>query len=132
MLQHPPFPPLPLAPPDEPDNLLRWGSAVLQYVLEHDLTATLSDAAIEHAIAASTIAIAPRELQRAALDRIAAARWRLITTLDRRQRTAPVLPGSEPAGRQTPKAGPMAPLYPQPLANSPVGGHARPAPTIDF
>ena len=119
---------LPELPPQAPTETREaYGLRAFCFVLATDTTATVDDDALELASHVYRVAIANRELLPASIDRLAETDRTIRATLRRRTaaatQTAPT-PAQDGAGRDTPNAGPMAPLSPRTPALPPASGRA--------
>ena len=79
-------PSFPTFAPRGPQELgLSYGSRALRFLLDTELTGLLPDEALLQADAAAMIAVAPREMPEAALERISATRHLIALALKRRR-----------------------------------------------
>src|SRR5215831_19208217 len=119
--RYPRLPELALPTPDETAE--HYGLRAFAFVVEHGITATLPDDALQLATHVYRVAIARPDLLPATLDRFADADRAINATIRRRAALAHELEAPElfaAAGHDKPNLGPMAPLSPRPIVNPPA------------
>lgn len=118
------YPRLPELPPVGADETIaEYGIRVLAFVLATDVTATLTDRDLDLADHAYAIAISSAGILPIAVDRLSAARMRILRTLQARQRAqpAPARVSPQPAPIVSRPGGRLTPLQPAPISRPPAG-----------
>jgi hypothetical protein len=113
-----------LPTPDNPtpgETLQGYALRLLSFVVTTGITATLNDRQLELADHFYPLAIANPDLLPATREQFTASRRQIMSALAYRKNltSTPAEPDPQPAGREKPAAGPMAPLRPSPPPQTP-------------
>jgi hypothetical protein len=121
----PAYKPLPtIDPPDSWESLQAYGCRVMRFVIETDVTATLSDRDLELADHFYPLAQAAPDLSEQTRETLSRARHVILAALRGRAPVVPVsLPSCIPDDRPT--IGPMAPLSEVPIIRPPANSRMR-------
>lgn len=117
------FPTLPTPAPERAtEGTLGHGLRILAFMLEHNVTATLTDLELERAEYAAAFAVTAREILPIAVDKISNLRHLIHKVLQSRKAYADAVTCDTPSDPDVrPPAGPMARLQPQPIRRPPSG-----------
>jgi len=127
------YPRLPELAPRQPDETAEhYGLRAFNFVVATNVTATLSDDALQLAAHVYRLAIARPDLMQATIDRFADCDRAINATIRRRAVVdTPAKPVKvKPAGVDKSDIGPMAPLLPSPIIRPPAPSFAHAGPAV--